>query len=78
MNVYINYPTEYYAIDSFNTHTSSCSFQSRGIGVMNAAAVGMGLLTANAHPSWHPASKEMKELCTSVARLCQVKKNRLA
>lgn len=32
----------------------------------------MGLLTNNGPPDWHPASKEIKKICSDVAQYCKV------
>jgi aryl-alcohol dehydrogenase-like predicted oxidoreductase len=42
----------------------------RGIGVMNAAAVSMGLLTKRGPPDWHPAKPHQKAACKSAAEWC--------
>lgn len=57
----------------FNTDLLSYSafFESRGIGVINAAPVGMGLITPHAVPSWHPATKSMKVNCSKAAIYCE-------
>ena len=46
-------------------------FQSRGVGVINASAVGMGLLTGGDIPPWHPASTLTKDACTEATKLCK-------
>lgn len=38
-------------------------FEEKGVGVINASATGMGLLTERGGPSWHPASPAIKEGC---------------
>ncbi|WP_438480784.1 aldo/keto reductase [Oleiharenicola lentus] len=38
-------------------------FERKGVGVINASATGMGLLTDRGGPAWHPASPEIKEGC---------------
>lgn len=38
-------------------------YESRGIGVINASPVGMGLLTERGAPDWHPASETIREGC---------------
>ncbi|CAH0716735.1 unnamed protein product, partial [Brenthis ino] len=53
-------------------------FKRRGIGVINAAATGMGLLTNKGPPSWHPASDEIKALCREAAEFCRSHKVELA
>jgi len=48
-------------------------FKERGIGVINAAALSMGLLTNNGPPSWHPATEEIRSACQSAARYCRAR-----
>ncbi len=43
----------------------------RGIQVINASPLSMGLLTQQGPPSWHPASEEVKAACARAARLCK-------
>jgi L-galactose dehydrogenase len=43
----------------------------RGIGVMNAAPLGMGLLTKTGPPDWHPAPDVLKLACTEAVALCE-------
>jgi len=35
----------------------------KGIGLINASAVSMGLLTTRGPPVWHPASDRTKKIC---------------
>src|SRR5262249_5617471 len=44
--------------------------QSKNVGIMNAAATGMGLLTQSGPPPWHPASAEIKAVCAQAAEYC--------
>ncbi|XP_023937470.2 uncharacterized protein LOC112045507 [Bicyclus anynana] len=53
-------------------------FKSRGVGIINAAPTGMGLLTNAGPRDWHPASQEVKTLCQEAAMICQAKKVELA
>lgn len=46
-------------------------FKKRNIGLINASALSMGLLTNNGPPSWHPASDETKEQCAKAAQYCK-------
>ena len=46
-------------------------FKSRNIGIINAAAPCMGLLTNNGPPAWHPASEQTKEICADAAKCCK-------
>lgn len=43
----------------------------KGIGVINASPVGMGLLTDRGAPGWHPASEEIKATCRKALEFCQ-------
>jgi hypothetical protein len=48
-------------------------FQSKGLGIINAAGVAMGLLT-NAGPSeWHPAPDSLKKVCAAAGQYCKVR-----
>lgn len=42
----------------------------RGVGLVNASPLSMGLLSTRGTPDWHPASAEIKEVCLRAARLC--------
>ena len=46
-------------------------FEARGIGVINASPLSMGLLTLRGVPDWHPAPKALVEACAQAARYCQ-------
>ncbi|KAL1466589.1 hypothetical protein MTO96_026568 [Rhipicephalus appendiculatus] len=46
-------------------------FQEMGLGVANAAPLGMGLLTSSPPPVWHPAAEELKKACAEAAIFCQ-------
>jgi hypothetical protein len=42
----------------------------RGIGIINASALSMGLLTPQGPPPWHPARPELRAACAAAAKLC--------
>jgi L-galactose dehydrogenase len=44
--------------------------EERGIGLVNASPLSMGLLSARGAPEWHPAGNEMKEACKAAADYC--------
>ncbi|XP_049518767.1 uncharacterized protein LOC119440207 [Dermacentor silvarum] len=46
-------------------------FQSMGLGVANAAPLGMGLLTSSPPPAWHPAAEDLKKACAEAAHFCK-------
>lgn len=45
--------------------------EKRGVGVLNASPLAMGLLTQAGPPAWHPAGAEIKQACRLAADLCQ-------
>lgn len=45
-------------------------FESRGIGVINASPLSMGLLSMRGVPDWHPAPKSLVEACAKAALYC--------
>ncbi|NLV52431.1 MAG: aldo/keto reductase [Bacteroidales bacterium] len=48
-------------------------FESRGIGIINASPLSMGLLTERGVPNWHPAPKPLVEVCEKAAKFCAEK-----
>ncbi|XP_075213032.1 uncharacterized protein LOC142319531 [Lycorma delicatula] len=48
-------------------------FQSRGIGIINAAITGMGILTLEGPPAWHPATTELIAICKKAAEYAKEK-----
>lgn len=44
--------------------------QDHHVGVLNASALAMGLLTQQGPPAWHPASANLKARCRAAAELC--------
>ena len=47
-------------------------FESRGIGIINASPLSMGLLSQRGTPDWHPATQELKDACAKAAEFCKV------
>ncbi|MQL94573.1 hypothetical protein Taro_027207 [Colocasia esculenta] len=47
--------------------------KSKGVGVISASPLAMGLLTDNGPPEWHPASPELKSACRAAAGHCREK-----
>lgn len=45
-------------------------FQERGVGVINASILSMGLLTQRGPPAWHPATPDIMDACRSAAQYC--------
>ena len=46
-------------------------FAERGVPLINASPVSMGLLTHSSPPSWHPAAPEIIEACSKAADYCK-------
>ncbi|XAR52982.1 L-galactose 1-dehydrogenase [Bertholletia excelsa] len=47
--------------------------KSKGVGVISASPLAMGLLTESGPPEWHPASPELKAACKAAADYCKDK-----
>ncbi|XP_057748765.1 L-galactose dehydrogenase [Arachis stenosperma] len=47
--------------------------KSKGVGIINASPLSMGLLTESGPPQWHPASPELKSACQAAAACCKKK-----
>ncbi|KAL7206188.1 hypothetical protein ACSBR2_018991 [Camellia fascicularis] len=45
--------------------------KSKGVGVISASPLSMGLLTESGPPEWHPASPELKAACQAAAAYCK-------
>ncbi|KAI5078596.1 hypothetical protein GOP47_0006267 [Adiantum capillus-veneris] len=45
--------------------------KSKGVGIISASPLSMGLLTGNGPPSWHPAPKELQAACAEAAAYCK-------
>lgn len=48
-------------------------FEQRGIGIVNASPLSMGLLSQRGVPDWHPAPKALVEACARAAQYCNEK-----
>lgn len=48
-------------------------FEGKGVGVINASPLSMGLLTLRGVPDWHPAPKPLVKACAEAAKFCQDK-----
>lgn len=46
-------------------------FESKGVGVINASPLSMGLLSQRGIPDWHPAPKPLVEACRRAADFCR-------
>ena len=48
-------------------------FEERGIGIINASPLSMGLLSQRGTPDWHPAPEPLKAACACAAAYCTEK-----
>ena len=48
-------------------------FEQKGVGVINASPLSMGLLSERGVPAWHPAPKELVAACQKAAEHCKAK-----
>ena len=48
-------------------------FESKGVGIINASPLSMGLLSSRGAPAWHPAPKPLAEACRKAADYCEEK-----
>ena len=48
-------------------------FEQKGIGIINASPLSMGLLSQRGVPDWHPAPKALVEACKQAAEHCNAK-----
>lgn len=53
-------------------------FKAKGVGVINASPLGMGLLSNQGPQPWHPAPASLKEACARAAALCRARGSDLA
>lgn len=45
----------------------------KGIGLINASAISMGLLSSRGPPGWHPATAQIKKTCQEACDYCTAK-----
>ena len=48
-------------------------FEGKGVGIINASPLSMGLLSSRGAPAWHPAPKPLAEACAKAAKYCEEK-----
>lgn len=52
--------------------------EEKGVGLVNASPLSMGLLSGSAPPSWHPASERIRRICAETAEQCRARGIELA
>ncbi|XP_078435545.1 L-galactose dehydrogenase-like isoform X3 [Wolffia australiana] len=63
----------HYSINDSSLQDLLPYLESKGVGVISASPLSMGLLTDNGPPDWHPAPAELKAACEVAADHCQRK-----
>jgi aryl-alcohol dehydrogenase-like predicted oxidoreductase len=51
--------------------------QEKGVGIVSASPLSMGLLTERGAPPWHPATDQIKKICRSAADHCRARGSRI-
>ncbi|OWA37621.1 aldo/keto reductase [Saccharibacillus sp. O16] len=52
--------------------------EEKGVGLMNASPISMGLLSDRQVPDWHPADEEVRAVCTRAAAYCRERGEEIA
>lgn len=63
----------HYSLSDTSLETLLPLLQEREIGVINASALGMGLLTDRPLPDWHPAPTELRAAAAEALAYCQAR-----
>ncbi|KAL2623645.1 hypothetical protein R1flu_003850 [Riccia fluitans] len=63
----------HYSLNDKSLIDSLPYLKSKGVGVISASPLSMGLLTPQGPPEWHPAPKELKDACAAAAAHCRSK-----
>jgi L-galactose dehydrogenase len=61
----------HYSMNDYSLSKELQWFKDRKLGIINASAISMGLLTHRGPPAWHPATVEVKRACADAAAYCQ-------
>jgi len=59
-----------YALNDSSLAELLPQLKARGVGLMNASPLSMGLLSRQGAPSWHPADDVIKKACRQAAQYC--------
>ena len=60
----------HYSLNDVMMRTEQPFFAERGIGIINASPLSMGLLSMRGAPDWHPATPALREACHQAALFC--------
>ncbi|NP_001281014.1 L-galactose dehydrogenase [Malus domestica] len=68
----------HYGINDSTLEDLILYLKSKGVGIISASPLAMGLLTENGPPEWHPASAELKSACRAAAVYCKERGNNIS
>ncbi|MDQ2732461.1 MAG: aldo/keto reductase [Armatimonadota bacterium] len=60
-----------YSLNDTSLETLIPYLQGKGVGIISASPLSMGLLTERGAPEWHPAADGVKKACAEAARHCR-------
>lgn len=60
----------HYSMNDYTLLNDLSWLKEKKLGVINASALSMGLLTTRGPPKWHPATDEIREACKNAAEYC--------
>ncbi|CAK0762944.1 hypothetical protein CVIRNUC_003008 [Coccomyxa viridis] len=61
----------HYSLNDSSLESVVPYLESKGVGIINASLLSMGLLTEQGPPAWHPAPHEVKAACRRAAEYAQ-------
>jgi L-galactose dehydrogenase len=61
----------HYSLNNTSLRTLFFTLAGHAVGIINAAALSMGLLTNEGPPAWHPAPHEIWSVCKRAAEFCR-------
>jgi aryl-alcohol dehydrogenase-like predicted oxidoreductase len=61
----------HYSLNNTSLRTLFSTLAGSGVGIINAAALSMGLLTNEGPPAWHPAPHEIWSVCKRAVEFCR-------
>ena len=63
----------HYSLNNTLLQSAIPAFKSRGVGVISASPLSMGLLSNRGAPTWHPAPADVREACARASAHCRAK-----
>lgn len=61
----------HYSLNNTSLSNIEKEMSNKGIGIINASPLSMGLLSKKGPPNWHPASNEIKRICHQAVQFCE-------